>query len=295
MKILSQLNSKTIVSIIILILVLAFILMQSANRTESIGYHQSRWNEYAPEVERSLQKSGAVKSQILKHVYGLVVSHHIPTTIPKLVEYYDQLKQTQDVKNFIIIGPDHTNSGKAPITTSNYSFITDFGELRPNRDITRILQDSNLANIEEEPFELEHSIGSQILVISKIFPDAKVTPIILRSNTSSEQAISLGKKLANLISENTVIVASVDFSHYLSTNQAGPIDQISGEVIRNLDLRNISSVKADSSKSVLVFMQAMIEKKAVDTDRFTVLNTNDLMQNSDYTTGYVFGYWGVKK
>jgi hypothetical protein len=52
-------------------------------------------------------------------------------------------------------------------------------------------------------------------------------------------------------------------------------------------------VKADSNKSVEIFMQAMISKNAYDTSDFTVLNTNDFMQNSDNTTGYVFGYWGV--
>jgi AmmeMemoRadiSam system protein B len=101
--------------------------------------------------------------------------------------------------------------------------------------------------------------------------------------------------LATLLNDETVIIASVDFSHYLSTDQAMPIDQISGEVIRNLDLEATPLVKADSGKSMEVFMQVMSQKKAFGTDDFEILNTNDLMQNSDYTTGYVFGYWGIEK
>jgi len=256
-------------------------------------YHQSQWNEYAPEIERAVKVEQSVQPLNLEHIYGGVVSHHIPTTIAQLVEFYSRLKRTQSVKNFIVIGPDHTDAGKAPITVSNASFFTAYGEVRPIDGLASKLQDAKLANIDESPFDPEHSVGSQILVISKIFPGAKVTPIILRSDTTKDHAEALGKMLATLMDDETVLIASVDFSHYLPTDQAVPLDQISGEVVRNLDLGALSLVKADSGKSMEVFMDVMNEKKAVDTDNLAILNTNDFMQNSDYTTGYVFGFWGT--
>jgi AmmeMemoRadiSam system protein B len=259
-----------------------------------VHYHQSRWNEYAPEVERAIQNQTKALPIGLAHIYGGVVSHHIPTTISQLVEFYTRLKKTQDVKRFIVIGPDHTDAGTAPITVSDSSFFTIYGELKPILNLASNLQTAKLAHIEEAPFDPEHSIGSQMLIISRIFPGSFVTPIILRSNTSYAQAQALGKYLAQFLDDETVLIASVDFSHYLSTNQALSLDQISGQVLRNLDIEALPLIKADSSKSMLVFMQAMKDKKAVDTDSVEVLNTNDFMQNSDYTTGYVFGFWGEK-
>lgn len=269
-----------------------FGLTSVSNRSETI-YHQSRWNEYTPEIDRAVNAEKFLESVNLKHVYGLVLSHHIPTTIPRIVESYLKLKQKQSVKNFIVVGPDHNDAGKASVTVSNANFFTAYGEVKPIDGLALSLQNNKLANIEEAPFDTEHSVGSQILVISKIFPGARVTPIIIRSDTTDDQAIALGKKLATIVDDETVLVASVDFSHYLSTNQATPIDRISGEVIRNLDLKSLSLVKADSNKSVEIFMQAMISKNAYGTSDFTILNTNDFMQNSDNTTGYVFGCWGV--
>ncbi|MDO8603929.1 MAG: AmmeMemoRadiSam system protein B [bacterium] len=263
------------------------------NRTEII-YHQSQWNEYAPEIERAVKTEQLIEPLNLEHIYGGVVSHHIPTTIPQLVKFYSRLKRTQPVKNLIVIGPDHIDAGKAPITVSNASFFTAYGEVRPIDGLASKLQDAKLANIDESPFDPEHSVGSQILVISKIFPGAKVTPIILRSDTTKDHAEALGKMLSTLMDDETVLIASVDFSHYLPTDQAMPLDQISGEVVRNLDLGALSLVTADSGKSTAVFMEAMNGKKAIDTDDLVILNTNDLMQNSDYTTGYVFGFWGIK-
>lgn len=299
MKIQSLLsNAKTK---IVLLLLLTLIILGMAlgltsvksNRSEII-YHQSQWNEYAPEIERAVKAEQSIQPLNLKRIYGGVVSHHIPTTIPQLVDFYGRLKRTQSVNNFIVIGPDHTDAGQAPITVSNASFFTAYGEVRPIAGLASKLQDVKLANIDEFPFDPEHSVGSQILVISKIFPGAKVTPIILRSDTTKDHAGALGKMLATLMDDETILIASVDFSHYLPTDQAMPLDQISGEVVRNLDLGALSLVTADSGKSMAVFMGVMNEKKAVDTDNLTILNTNDLMQNSDYTTGYVFGFWGIK-
>ena len=298
MKIQSLLsNAKTKIALLLLLIPIIFGVVLSlvsvkSNRSE-IVYHQSQWNEYAPEIDRSVKAEESIQPLGLKHIYGGVVSHHIPTTIPRLVDFYSRLKKTQPVKNFIVIGPDHTDAGKAPITVSNASFFTAYGEVRPIDGLATRLQDAKLANIDESPFDPEHSVGSQILVISKIFPGARVTPIILRSDTTKDHAEALGKILATLMDDETVLIASVDFSHYLPTDQAMALDQISGEVVRNLDLEALPLVTADSSKSMAVFMEVMNGKKAIDTDDLTILNTNDLMQNSDYTTGYVFGFWGI--
>lgn len=270
-------------------------LLAKDSKVKTIVYHTSLWNEYAQEVDRSIKTENGDTQIGLEHVYGGIVSHHIPTTIPKLVDFYSSLKKTQNVKKFIIIGPDHTDAGKFPITISNASFFTTYGELKPIDGLALKLQELQLVNTEESPFDKEHSIGSQVLVISKIFPDAQITPIILRSNTTKGQAVALGEKLATVLDEDTVLIASVDFSHYLPTNQALPIDQVSGSVVRDLDIDSLSLVKADSSKTLAVLMSAMRNKQANDSSNFDVLNTNDLMQNSDYTTGYVFGYWGIGK
>jgi AmmeMemoRadiSam system protein B len=177
-------------------MVIVFCLFLTKNTKADTVYHTSEWNEYAPEIERSIKSENTINQTDLGHVYGGVVSHHIPMTIPKLVDFYSSLKKTQEVKKFIIIGPDHTNAGKSPITVSNSRFFTVYGEMKPIDGLALKLQDLKLANIEEAPFDKEHSIGSQVLIISKIFPEAEVTPIILRSNTTKDQAEALGEMLS---------------------------------------------------------------------------------------------------
>jgi AmmeMemoRadiSam system protein B len=294
MKISSR-SSKATAAAILLLLLAAAIVWFTKGEPSVVAYHQSRWNQYAPEIERAIKAQGRADSVSISHIYGMTVSHHIPQTIPVLVKYYSRLKSVESVKRFIVIGPDHINAGQSPITVSNADFFTVYGEVKPIDGLASKLQANDLANIEEAPFDPEHSIGAQMLLISKIFPGAKVTPIILRSDTTSAQASALAKELIKYLDEETVLVASVDFSHYLSTAQAIPMDQISGEVVKKLDLNSVSLVKADSNKSVATFIESMIGKKAYDTADYAVLNTNDLMENSDNTTGYVFGFWGKRR
>lgn len=47
-------------------------------------------------------------------------------------------------------------------------------------------------------------------------------------------------------------------------------------------------------EAMAVFMHAMRKKNAFAVEDFKILNTNHFMDNSDYTTGYIFGFWGTK-
>lgn len=298
MKILSLLNKKItrfiyIILVILIILGTFSILLSRENKTNFV-YHQSHWNEYSPEIDRATKPEQSIFPVNLKHVYGIVVSHHIPTTIPQLVDTYSRLKKTQSIKNFIIIGPDHNSAGDTTVTVSNSTFFTIYGEVKPIDGLALKLKNTKLANIDEKPFDLEHSVGSQILIISKLFPNANITPIIIRSDIKKEHAKILGEEISKFLDKDTILVTSVDFSHYLSSDQSYPIDKISGEIIRKLDAESLSLVEVDSIGSVSIFIEAMKIKKSFDTENLTVLNTNNFMENSDYTTGYIFGFWGIK-
>lgn len=289
------LNSREIIGVLMIVAVILLLGWNQRDLHESVvEYHQSQFNIFAPEVDRAAGRERHASLIDLSHIYGGIVPHHIPTTIPELATFYERLRDRQAPKHFIVIGPDHVDGGKAPVVVSNQPFFTVYGEVRPVDGLASTLQERNLALIDEAPFDPEHSVGSQILIISKLFPEAKVTPIILRSDVTPDHAFALGTALASKLDEETVLIASVDFSHYLSTEQAVPVDQLSAEVIRRLDVYAFRSIEADSNQSMLVFMQAMKAAGATESAEMNVFNTNSFMQNTDYTTGYVFGYWGKK-
>lgn len=281
-------------SILVVVCVfLSFLIYKNVSEDDkkTTSYHLSKWNEYSKQIDNAEPESLNID---LKHVYGLVLPHHIPTTLVGLTNYYRALSERQKFKNVIVLGPDHIDVGNSHISVSKQKFVTSYSELFPYKEGVDSVLSTSIANIDEKLFENEHSIGAQVLLISKFFPNINILPIAIRSDIKTEEALKLGEAIALILDKETLLVASVDFSHYLPTSQAEMLDDISGLVVRDLNTTSSSLVRADSSKSMLVFMHAMHLKGSKDTSSFKILNTNDFMQNSDYTTGYVFGFWGVK-
>lgn len=285
----------TIITILVLMVVgLYFIFSRNGSSEIVRGYHQSQFFKYAEFIENSLAEVQDNSEIDLTEIKGGIVSHHIPTAIPMLAEFYTKLKNTRPVETFVILGPDHLDLGRGEVNVSKASFVTPFGTLESNLEIIEQLEKSGFVTLDEAPFDKEHSVDSQLLFISKLFPEAKIVPLVFRSSFSNEAAKSFGNVLASIIDEGTFVVASVDFSHYLSEKQARPIDYLSANVLGVIDSQLAELAEADSTQALVALMAYLETKGANQLVDLRVFNTNDFNNNSDYTTGYVTGFWGMK-
>ena len=194
----------------------------------------------------------------------------------------------------VVLGPDHVDAGRGNISVSRADFVMPFGTLRLNLAMIEQLESSGFIVQDEAPFDREHSIDSQLLLISKLFPDAQIVPLIFRSSITNKEARAFGKILAGVVDEDTFIVSSVDFSHYLSERQARPIDYLSANVLGAIDSQSTDLIKADSEQSLVALMSFLETKGANHHVDLQVFNTRDFNSNNDYTTGYVTGFWGIK-
>lgn len=290
--------AKTYIIAVLLVLLgagLYFILPHRQGVPEIIqAYHQSQFFKYSGFIESSVKEANAATKIDLNKIMGGIVPHHIPTTIPLLAEFYTKLKNARDVKTFVILAPDHVNAGRGNISVSRADFVMPFGTLRPNLAMIEQLEASGFLTQDEKPFDHEHSIDSQLLLISRLFPDAQIVPLIFRSSITNEEARAFGKILASVLDEDTFVVSSVDFSHYLSEIQARPIDYLSANVLGAIDSKSTELVDADSEQALMALMSYLETKGANHHVDLQVFNTRDFNSNNDYTTGYVTGFWGIK-
>lgn len=274
---------------------LYFILPHRQGSPEIVqAYHQSQFFKYSEFIENSIREADGDAKIDLNKIMGGLVPHHIPTTIPLLAEFYTKLKNARDVKTFVILAPDHVDAGRGNISVSKADFVMPFGTLRPNLAMIEQLETSGFVVQDEAPFDREHSIDSQLLLISKLFPDAQIVPLIFRSSITNEEARTFGKVLAGIVDENTFVVSSVDFSHYLSEKQARPIDYLSANVLGAIDSKSTELIEADSEQALVALMSFLEIKGANHHVDLQVFNTRDFNSNNDYTTGYVTGFWGIK-
>lgn len=289
---------KTYIIAVLLVLLgagLYFILPHRKGVPEIVqAYHQSQFFKYSGFIESSVKEADGDAKIDLNKIMGGLVPHHIPTTIPLLAEFYTKLKNARDVKTFVILAPDHVDAGRGNISVSKADFVMPFGTLRPNLTMIEQLETSGFIVQDEAPFDREHSIDSQLLLISRLFPDAQIVPLIFRSSITNEEARAFGKILASVLDEDTFVVSSVDFSHYLSEKQARPIDYLSANVLGAIDSKSTELVDADSEQALMALMSYLETKGANHHVDLQVFNTRDFNSNNDYTTGYVTGFWGIK-
>lgn len=258
--------------------------------------HVTKYTQEAGYVEDTVAKFQNAEKLEFSDTFGGITSHHVPTAFPLLAEFYSRLKNTKNIDTFIILGPDHWEKGRADVSISKADFVTPFGKLSPDVDMINKLEESRFVVHDESPFE-DHSIHSQLLFIAKLFPDAKIVPIVFRSSTANEYAEKLGDLIASLSGPNTFVVGSVDFSHYLNEEQARPLDARSATILAGIDPRLAGLTRADSPASLTALVAAV--KKMGATASIPIgdgsFNSADFSNVDDFTTGYVVQFFGNKK
>jgi len=124
-------------------------------------------------------------------------------------------------------------------------------------------------------------------------PDVRIVPILLHGNYSSADSLKLGKLLGKIAADDPgsfLIIASVDFSHYLDADTAYKMDDITLEAIKNNDIPAISRMSndnMDSPPSIITLLGAMDEADTADPETAGHSNSSDITGSGyDNTTSY---------
>lgn len=205
-------------------------------------------------------------------VGGGVVPHHLLAS-RLIADFFSGLSQ-KNYKTLVLLGPNHDEKG-GKILTSSLTWNTPFGSVMADTEIVNFLLTKNIAQEDLEVFSEEHSLAILIPFIKFYLPDTKVVPIILRKTTTKEEIASLAEALKNFYSEEKLIIASVDFSHYLNSEQAKSKDEVTLKYMQTFDyekLLNLSSDYIDSPPSIVGLLMTM--QKIRKTKMKVIENTN---------------------
>jgi len=163
-------------------------------------------------VEQSAFEIGGPGYAPRPGVKALVVPHH--TVAATLAA--DLLKGLAEhpPETVILLGPNHPAEG--PKIASTYaSFSAYDGMVHPNEALVNALERERLAGISDVLFEKEHSIGALIPLIARYLPGTKIVPLIFHKGTPLPQARAAIDAVYDPTDADTVIIASIDFSHTL--------------------------------------------------------------------------------
>ncbi len=209
------------------------------------------------------------KTAVLK---GLIIPHHLFVEA-EIEEIYAQ-NSSEEIERVILLSPNHFNSGKNYIQSSDVQIPQE-----PPCDKTTIQELAKNSPLALEPthFPKEHGLTSHFPFIKEHFRNAKIVPISLKLNTPQKQLDQLIEAIKRIDLENTLIIASVDFSHYEEEKSAIKNDERTIEWLKNwpnsdgfsypeivelsksIDKTTNQAIAFDSPESMYVFLK-MIKK-----------------------------------
>ncbi|MFW6028644.1 MAG: AmmeMemoRadiSam system protein B [Halanaerobiales bacterium] len=241
--------------------------------------------------KKFLRSVEQVETNIIEgELKGGIVPHHL--LADKLIaEAFVTLSQQQP-EVIVLIGPNHEGIGDNNVQTSNLNWETPFGKMKAEQDIIQELIQYQFAATNDDLMESDHSIGALIPYIHYYFPETKIVPIIIKGTNEYADTIALGEVLYDLLQDKEyLIIGSIDFSHYLSVEEADKRDEITYQAIKDRDfdkIRSFNNEYLDSPLSLITLLTIMNKEEAKND--ILLENNNSARINpltdSNYTTSY---------
>lgn len=200
-----------------------------------------------------------------------------------------------DYQRIVLIGPNHVNAGAAAVITSDIAWQTPFGSIEPDAEALRSLLDGGFVRSQPDVLTYEHSVAGIVPAIAYYLPEARLVPLALRRDMTAGEVERLAASLAPLMDSRTALVAAVDFSHYLSAEEAGERDRETLAALDSLDSPRILSFgddHLDSPPSMAVLVEAMRLSGAGDFQLRENTNSSELGGSAlAPVTSYIYGYY----
>jgi len=165
----------------------------------------------------------------------------------------------------IILAPNHSGD-LADVALSYRDW--DIGDgVFTDKDFVNSLTEAGHINtaISHEHLETDHSASILIPYIYHYLPSAKVAPMLLSRSLGLGATLNLFDWLMNWINksgQNVLLVASIDFSHFLTPAESAQKNVITANAIMNRDYRFIHSLSdhyLDSPASMIIFLKYLEE------------------------------------
>jgi AmmeMemoRadiSam system protein B len=189
---------------------------------------------------------------------NLLVAQRLPDEIPENIviraaifphdlahgEYIAHLLrhlQNQSPSTVILIGPNHYERGTTNILTSGDSWSTPFGTVESNQTVIQKITSNTNIKIDSDVIETDHSINGLLPYLEYYLPQTTIVPLVLKSEVTLRDVEYLFTELKKSSPADAVILAAVDFSHYLTSQQAEINDDQTAQHLQNLDYQKVMS------------------------------------------------------
>jgi AmmeMemoRadiSam system protein B len=223
-------------------------------------------------------------------IAGGITSHH--QLASALIARFFHRLAFQKIRTLVILGPNHDERGNADVSTSWNDWPTPFGQVASDAAAVREIVARSLAAQNDEILAQDQALTALLPYISYYLPGVKIVPLLFKYRTTAAELDQLtGYLTTTFKSMDTVFIASVDFSHYLSPAEADTHDAETISLIRQKDYARILRLNSDNldSPPSLVLLLKIMSRLQAETPTI-VDHTNSAMITGSFTpqtTSYI--------
>jgi len=276
-------RSNTLIITIILLAIIGI-----AGKIIYNDYSNPQYKKFFIEDDNNF--NNAVLHQELTTASG-VVPHHLAAE--EIIEdFFSALSKTENPETIILLSPDHFNSGNL---AREKSFLTlsrnteNFGGIKINNSLLQKLDDKNKNKFtfNSSFITSDHGITNLLPFIKRHFPKTKILPILIPENINKEEIKNLTENI-NSFSSSQIIIASVDFSHYLPENAATFHDLKSTQVLVNFEEKDFENLEVDCWQCLYAARLFAKLREMESPQIIARKNSDDFLENdnTEETTSY---------
>lgn len=217
-----------------------------------------------------------------KNVRGMILPHHLIVG-DKIADFITRAFGSKDcsIKKIIVIGPDHFGMNFSAFSSTDQNFSTPFGVLPVDKTEVSSLFREGVVELNNKAFIREHSIFSLTAFLKKHFPSARLLPVLTKTNIDDSDVESLFSYLTSYVDESTLIIASVDFSHYTPYDVALSHDKMAYSAITNVDYERLMKAETDSNQTLILFLKLMNNLNSLNIVDYLNTNSMDVVGHND--------------
>lgn len=160
----------------------------------------------------------AADSKIISQkISGITLPHHLLAA--DLIAAALASVSTQKYDKIVILSPDHFDRGDTVFSTTTKNFSNLFGAVSVEQNsVAKLLVDPLIS--ESNLFSHEHGVRVFLPFLKKYFPEIPIVPLAIKISATPENWKTLADSIQKILTPETLILQSTDFSHYLSLENA---------------------------------------------------------------------------
>jgi AmmeMemoRadiSam system protein B len=180
-----------------------------------------------------------------------VTPHHLLAR-DVITEFFQYTSKHSNLDTIIILSPDHFN--KYDIFGDNFITVKseDFSNIQINTVLLKKLSQNNPIAFSDAAVAMDHGVMNLIPFVKKYFPRSKVVPFLIPQSIDYPVLNKFTESLNMLTSKRTLVIASVDFSHYLPKNISDFHDVKSIRTLMNFEKDDFDKIEVDSWQSLYI-------------------------------------------